>query len=68
MFIWVGRVTITYDHVVADVAESGLLKDVLHEAVSSGVDGVGVASWGVDQGRGGTWDGRGCIRDHQVGG
>lgn len=68
MFIWVGRVTITYDHVVADVAEGGLLEDVLHEAMSSGVDGKGVASRGIDQGRGGTRDGRGCIRDHQVGG
>lgn len=26
--------TPTYNHVVADVAERGLLKDVLHEAVS----------------------------------
>ena len=52
------RGVLTYDHVVADVTEGGLLEDVLHEAVAGGVQGVW-AAWrrGAGRRRGGGGDG-----------
>lgn len=48
----------TYNHVVADVAERGLLEDVLHEAVSRRVYLQGVAWLCTGCGRGRAGNGR----------
>lgn len=58
----------TYDHVVADVTERGLLEDVLHEAVPRRVHLQRVARLGARRGRRGAGDGRRDRRDGQVGG
>lgn len=56
----------TYNHVVADVAERGLLKDVLHEAVSRRVYLQGVAWLGTRRGRGCAGNGRRDRRDGEA--
>lgn len=58
----------TYNHVVADVTERGLLEDVLHEAVARRVYLQRVARLGARGGRGGAGDGGRHRRDGQVGG
>lgn len=58
----------TYNHVVADVTERGLLEDVLHEAVSRRVYLQRVARLGARRGWRGTGDCGGYRRDGQVGG
>lgn len=63
-----GRCNRTYDHVVADVAERGLLEDVLHEAVSRRVELQRVARLGARRGRRGARDGRRNRRDGEAGG
>lgn len=58
----------TYDHMVADVAERGLLEDVLHEAVTCRVYLQRVAWLGAWCGRRSAWDGWRNRRDGEVSG
>lgn len=57
----------TYNHVVADVTERGLLEDVLHEAVSRRVYLQRVARLGARRGRRSAGDGGRHRRDGEVG-
>lgn len=58
----------TYNHVVADVAERGLLEDVLHETVSRRVYLQRVARLRARRGRRRAGDGRGNRGNGQAGG